>query len=94
MPPYTINAASGTPIYRQFVDQTRAMVARGLLRAGDAMPSVRAVAGSLGVNPGAVRKAYAVLVRAGVLDGRGEGRTVVADGAAEVATSMAADAEG
>ena len=41
---FEINPTSGVPIYRQIVDQVHAMVAGGLLREGDLLPSVRQVA--------------------------------------------------
>jgi GntR family transcriptional regulator len=69
-----VTTGSGTPIYRQIVDQVRLGVATGALGPGDAMPSVRSLADRLVVNPNTVARAYADLVRDGVLDshqGRG-----------------------
>ncbi len=63
-----IATGSGTPIYRQIVDQVRLAVATGELSAGEAMPSVRGVAERHVVNPNTVAKAYAELVRDGVLE--------------------------
>ncbi|MCM2374818.1 GntR family transcriptional regulator [Aporhodopirellula aestuarii] len=65
---------SGAAIYRQIADQVRRAVASGELSIGDAMPSVRELAKELVVNPNTVAKAYAELVRDGVLEtqaGRG-----------------------
>jgi GntR family transcriptional regulator len=59
---------SGTPIYRQIIEQVRLGVATGALVAGDAMPSVRTLAEQNLVNPNTVIKAYAELVREGVLE--------------------------
>ena len=64
----TITTGSGTPIYRQIIDQVRLGVATGALVAGDAMPSVRSLAEENLVNPNTVVKAYAELVRDGVLE--------------------------
>ena len=64
---YSLNSASGTPIYRQLVDQTSQLVVSGRLRAGELLPSVRAVAAELGVNPMTVSKAYSLLERDGVV---------------------------
>ena len=64
----TITTGSGTPIYRQIIDQVRLGVATGALVAGHAMPSVRALAEENLVNPNTVVKAYAELVRDGVLE--------------------------
>jgi GntR family transcriptional regulator len=64
----TITTGAATPIYRQIVDQVRLAVATGTLSAGDAMPSVRNLADRLVINFNTVAKAYAELVRDGVLE--------------------------
>jgi GntR family transcriptional regulator len=64
----TITTGSGTPIYRQITDQVRLGVATGALAPGDALPSVRALAEQHVVNANTVTKAYAELVRDGVLE--------------------------
>jgi GntR family transcriptional regulator len=63
-----VTTGAGTPIYRQIIDQVRLGVATGALRPGQAMPSVRSLAERLVVNPNTVVKAYAELVRDGVLE--------------------------
>ena len=63
-----VTTGAGTPIYRQIIDQVRLGVATGALRPGQAMPSVRNLAERLVVNPNTVVKAYAELVRDGVLE--------------------------
>src|SRR5437660_12465869 len=63
-----VTTGTGTPIYRQIIDQVRLGVATGALPAGQAMPSVRSLAERLLVNANTVVKAYAELVRDGVLD--------------------------
>src|SRR5262249_35926895 len=72
VPAFQVNITTGsvTPIYRQIVDQVRLAAATGDLAAGDTMPSVRSLADRLGVNANTVVKAYAELVRDGVLDSR------------------------
>jgi GntR family transcriptional regulator len=64
----TITTGSGTPIYRQIIEQVRLGVATGTLATGDAMPSVRSLAEQNLVNANTVVKAYAELVRDGVLE--------------------------
>jgi GntR family transcriptional regulator len=64
----TITTGSGTPIYRQIIDQVRLGVATSALFAGQAMPSVRALAEEHLVNANTVVKAYAELVRDGILE--------------------------
>ena len=63
-----ITTGSGTPIYRQIGDQVRLGVATGALAPGDPLPSVRALADRLVINANTVAKAYAELVRDGVLE--------------------------
>jgi GntR family transcriptional regulator len=64
----SITTGAGTPIYRQIVEQVRLGVATGSLAPGDAMPSVRSLAEQNVVNPNTVVKAYAELVRDGILE--------------------------
>lgn len=64
----SITTGSGTPIYRQIIEQVRLGVATGILAPGDAMPSVRSLAEQNLVNANTVVKAYAELVRDGVLE--------------------------
>jgi GntR family transcriptional regulator len=50
------------PIYRQLRDRVVAMILDGVLKEGDALPSVRNVAADLRVNPLTVLKGYQELV--------------------------------
>jgi GntR family transcriptional regulator len=70
MPSFRIDVStgSGTPIYRQIVDQVRLAVATGTLSPGEALPSVRSLAEQLTINFNTVSKAYAELVREGILE--------------------------
>jgi len=61
---------SGVPVYRQIQDQVRFLVATGVLVPGVELPSTRALASELGLNPMTVSKAYAWLEREGVLERR------------------------
>jgi GntR family transcriptional regulator len=67
---FSITTGAGTPIYRQIVDQVRLGVATGALAPGDALPSVRALADRLVINANTAAKAYAELVRDGLLESR------------------------
>ncbi|MEM7362477.1 MAG: GntR family transcriptional regulator [Pseudomonadota bacterium] len=64
---YLINASSGTPIYRQIIDQVKRLSASGQLSAGDVLPSVRQVAADIAINPMTVSKAYGQLEHDGVV---------------------------
>ena len=50
------------PIYRQLRDRVVAMILEGVLKEGDALPSVRTVAAEYRVNPLTVMKGYQQLV--------------------------------
>ena len=65
-----INAGSTSPIYKQITDQVRLAVATGRLAVGDPLPSVRALAEDLVVNPNTVARAYADLAREGLIESR------------------------
>lgn len=65
-----ISTGSPTPIFRQIVEQVRLAAATGRLAPGDALPSVRALAERLVVNPNTIAKAYAELSRDGVIETR------------------------
>lgn len=74
---FEIQPSSGVPIYRQIMDQVRAMVAGRRLADGDMLPSIRQLAGDLEVNMMTVSKAYARLETEGLLDRvRGTGMRV------------------
>jgi GntR family transcriptional regulator len=64
---FTLDPNSGVPIYRQIQDQVRFGIAAGRLRPGEQLPTVRALAVDLAVNPNTVIKAYSELERQGVL---------------------------
>jgi GntR family transcriptional regulator len=64
---FTRDPHSGVPIYRQIQDQIRYAIASGRLRPGEQLPTVRALAVDLKVNPNTVIKAYTELERLGVL---------------------------
>ena len=71
---YRISTGSTTPIYRQLIDQIRVAVLRGRLAHGDQLPSVRALAARLVINPNTVARAYGELARDGVIESqRGKG---------------------
>jgi GntR family transcriptional regulator len=74
---FELHPTSGVPIYRQLVDQVRAMVAGGRLHPGDLLPSVRQVAQAAEINPMTVSKAYSRLEVEGLVERvRGQGMRV------------------
>jgi len=58
------------PIYWQLKERTIAMILDGTLAEGDALPSVRAVASDLQLNPITVSKSYQALVDEGLVEKR------------------------
>lgn len=62
-----IDVGSSTPIYIQLMYQMKKGIVRGELKQGEALPSVRALAGDIGVNMHTVNKAYNLLLEEGVL---------------------------
>ncbi|HEX6751603.1 MAG TPA: GntR family transcriptional regulator [Longimicrobium sp.] len=69
-----LDLSDGRPLYQQIVDEVRRAVAQGALKPDDTLPSVRALATELRVNPNTVQQAYRELERAGVVySRRGQG---------------------
>ncbi len=63
----------------EIADSVRALVERGVLGAGDALPPVRTLADALSVNRNTVVAAYRHLANAGLVVTRGRGGTLIAD---------------
>ncbi len=53
------------PIYEQVRDGLRRLIITGVIEAGDRLPSVRALSGSLAINPNTIQKAYEALEQEG-----------------------------
>jgi GntR family transcriptional regulator len=75
-----------TPLYAQIADRIRVAVATGDLAAGDALPSVRALAGELRINPATVVQAYRDLAQEGLVEMRQGSGSYIADVAPEKRT--------
>lgn len=93
-----IDPSSDEPPFAQIHQQILTQVADGILNPGDRLPTVRRLAGDLGIAPNTVARAYRELEADGVLEGRGRAgtfvRTTVAAGrAAPAAASARAAAE-
>ena len=65
-----IDARSPTPLYAQISTRLRVAIAAGELTPGDALPSVRNLAGRLRVNPATVVQAYRDLEAEGFVEMR------------------------
>ena len=80
-----IEPTSATPIFQQIADGIRAAVASGIYRPGDLIPSVRAQALALLVNPNTVQRAYEQLERDGLITSKKGVGMIVADESAVAA---------
>lgn len=58
---------SRQPIYEQLYNSFAKMAALHVMHGGEQLPSVRALAQSLGINPNTVQKAYQLLERDGII---------------------------
>lgn len=86
-----LNYKSGIPIYDQIVNGIIRQKALGLLSSGDQLPSVRALAIELCVNPNTIQKAYQMLESSGIIyTVKGKGCFVSDDEAANFAVTKAA----
>ena len=84
-----IDLASQEPIFRQIRAQIVSAIAAGELLPGDQLPSVRSLAGDLGVNMHTVNKAYAVLRDEGYVVMRGRSGAAIADTARSMTSGKA-----
>ena len=70
----SLNYRDARPIYEQVRDGLRHLVVTGAIAQGERLPSVRALAASLAINPNTIQRAYAALEEEGYLSsepGRG-----------------------
>lgn len=70
----TVDLRDRKQLYEQLIDNIRKLILSGEIQAGDKLPSVRALAKELCINPNTIQKAYNELERQGViltLPGRG-----------------------
>ncbi|MDR2803580.1 MAG: GntR family transcriptional regulator [Treponema sp.] len=58
---------SGVPVYRQIIKQIENAVLSGRMKTGDRLPTIRALAVELKINPNTIAKAYNELEIRGIL---------------------------
>ncbi len=69
------------PIYEQVVERFKTLILKGAMQSDEQMPSVRALAMELSINPNTIQKAYAELERQGfIYTVKGRGSFVSGDG--------------
>lgn len=82
-----IDPRSHVPIYLQIADGIREAVAVGIYSPGESLPSLRALALDVQVNPNTVQRAYDLLARDGLIySRRGKGLFVADKGKAGART--------
>ena len=86
----SINRNIEVPVYEQVADQVRKLIASGALTPGTALPSVRQLAGDLGVNLNTVARAYRLLEGEGFLHIRDRAGVTVAAPAEAIGESARA----
>jgi GntR family transcriptional regulator len=82
-PSMNIGWNDNAPIYRQLKDRVIGMMLDGILKAGDALPSVRQIAAEYQLNPITVSKAYQELVDENLVEKRRGIGMYVTEGASE-----------
>jgi GntR family transcriptional regulator len=65
---FSLDAASGVPVYRQIIQQIEYAIISGRMKNGDKLPTIRALAVELRINPNTIAKAYNELEIRGILD--------------------------
>lgn len=81
-----IDPDSESPLYQQLRDQVVQAIADGSLRPGDALASVRQLAGQFGINAATVGKGYDLLRQEGLVRTSRRSGSVVARGPADPTT--------
>lgn len=64
----SLDTASGIPFYRQVILGVERAVITGVLSPGDKLPTIRALAIALKMNPNTIAKAYAELELRGIVE--------------------------
>ncbi|MGY2373152.1 MocR-like pyridoxine biosynthesis transcription factor PdxR [Pseudomonas sp. SDO524_S393] len=72
-----IRKTGDLPMFRQIYQRFRESIKEGKLKAGDRVPSIRALASNLNVAPGTVEAAYQMLINEGYFLSRGPAGTIV-----------------
>src|SRR5690606_17149299 len=73
----SIDIDSPTPQFEQLIEQIKAAVSAGILKPGEALPSIRQLANDLELNSKTVAKAYKLLERDSIVETKGYRGTYV-----------------
>ena len=89
---FTVDPRSGVPLYLQLIEQVKRAVVLGTLSPGEQLPTVKALALELTINPNTVARVYRELERDGVIEtSPGRGSFVRNDGTAQTEGRRMAD---
>jgi GntR family transcriptional regulator len=64
---FTLDPVNGVPIYRQIIQQIEYAILSGRMKAGDRLPTIRALAVELKTNPNTIARAYNEMEIKGIL---------------------------
>ncbi len=76
---FRLDAQSGVPLYRQIVQTVERSLSAGRLKAGDKLPTIRALAIALKINPNTIAKAYTELELRGLVKTQVGSGTYISD---------------
>ena len=62
-----LDSRDARPIYEQVMDSLRRLVVSGAIQPGEKLPSVRAMATALAINPNTIQRAYMELEKLGLI---------------------------
>ncbi|HBE67958.1 MAG TPA: hypothetical protein DDW52_07395 [Planctomycetaceae bacterium] len=86
-----IDPKSPTPIFRQIATHLRQSIENGVYRPGEMLPSIRALAIDIKVNPNTVQRAYDALEKEGLAESRRGVGVFVADHSTSSAAEKAVE---
>ena len=81
-----IDSSLSSPLFKQLMNQIKNAVKAGLLKPGDALPSIRQLANDLELNHNTVAKAYQLLERDSVIQTKGYRGTSIHENARQNST--------
>lgn len=76
---FSLSDTGSVPVYRQIITQIEHGVLSGRLKAGDKLPTIRALAVELKINPNTIAKAYSELEIRGFLVTQAGNGTFISD---------------
>ncbi len=76
---FSLDTASGVPFYRQIIQQIEQAILARRLEPGDRLPTIRALAIELKINPNTIAKAYGELEIRGIVTTQVGSGTYVSD---------------